>query len=232
MRQPSRCRRPTLEPHVLPLPAWALLTRLGESQILLPAFAAILAWFRWRLGAARLVGVWGAALVVAVALTTASKVAFLGWGLGYAPWDFAGVSGHAMFSFALWPVIAGALWADAPPARRRWALAAAYALAGVIAWSRLEVQAHSLSEVIAGALLGTAASAASLRWATPPRSHAPATLMVGLALWLAVTPMGAPPSPTHGWAVRLALALSGHEQPYTREQMHLDHAAGRAPTLR
>jgi membrane-associated phospholipid phosphatase len=221
-----------LEAHLLPLPAWALLTRLGESQILLPAFAATLAWFRWRLGAARVVVVWTSAVLVATALTTASKVAFLGWGLGYAPWDFAGISGHAMFSFALWPVIASAVSADASPARRRWLLAAAYALALVIAWSRLEVQAHSISEVIAGALLGAGASAASLRWAAPPRSHAPAALVAGLVLWLALTPVSAPKSPTHGWAVRLALALSGHQVPYTREQMHLDHERGQPPTLR
>lgn len=221
-----------MEPHVFPLPAWALLTRLGESQIIVPAFAATLAWFRWRLGAARLVAVWTAAVAVAVALTAVTKLAFLGWGLGYAPWDFTGISGHAMFSFALWPVIASALWADALPTRRHLVLVAAYALAAVIAWSRLEVQAHSLSEVISGALVGCAASAASLRWAVPPRSHAPAALMIALALWLGVTPVGAPTSPTHGWVVRIALALSGHEQPYTREQMHLDHDAGRPPTLR
>lgn len=221
-----------MEAHVLPLPAWALLTRLGESQILLPAFAATLAWFRWRLGAARLVLVWAAAVLVATALTTASKLAFIGWGIGYAPWDFTGISGHAMFSFALWPVIASAVWADAPPARRHWVLAAAYALALVIAGSRLVVQAHSMSEVVAGALLGIAASAASLRWAEPPRSHAPMALVAGLVLWLGATPIGAPASPTHGWVVRLSLLLSGHEQPYTREQMHLDHRLGQPPTLR
>jgi hypothetical protein len=111
-------------------------------------------------------------------------------------------------------------------------LAAAYALALVIACSRLVVQAHSMSEVIAGALLGVAASALSLRWAAPPRSHAPAALVVGLALWLGVTPVGAPESPTHGWVVRLALALSGHEVAYTRAQMHSDHERGLPPTLR
>jgi membrane-associated phospholipid phosphatase len=217
-----------LEASFLPLPAWSLLTRLGESQILLPAFAATMAWLRWRLDASRVVLVWAGAVLAATGLTTLSKVAFLGWGLGYAPWDFTGISGHAMFALALWPLLAGAVWADAAPMQRRTALAAAYALALVIALSRVVVGAHSSSEVLAGALLGLAASGLALRQATPPRSHAPALLVAGLVLWLAATPLGAPASPTHGWVVRLSLVLSGHATPYTREQMHADYARSRA----
>jgi membrane-associated phospholipid phosphatase len=217
---------------VLSLPAWLLLTRLGESQLLLPAFAAMLAWLRWRMGATRVVAVWAAAVVVAAAITTVSKLAFIGWGWGDAALDFTGISGHAMFSFALWPVIVGSLRTDAPRGRRALLLAFGYAVALVIAGSRVIVEAHSVSEVVAGSLLGAAASAAALHWAPPPRGHAPLLLVLGIALWFVATPAHAPPSPTHGWIVRLALALSGHEQPYTREQMHLDHRLGRPPTLR
>jgi membrane-associated phospholipid phosphatase len=213
-----------LEATVLSLPAWSLLTRLGESQILLPAFAAVMAWLRWRLRAQRLVLVWASAVLAATLLTTLSKLAFIGWGLGYAPWDFTGLSGHAMFAFALWPLLAAALLADAPPAQRRTALAAAYALALAIALSRVVVGAHSISEVLIGGLLGLAASGLALLRAGAPRTHAPALLVAGLALWLSATPVGAPASPTHGWVTRLALALSGHDTPYTREQMHADHA--------
>jgi hypothetical protein len=60
------------------LPFWRVLSRLGEAQILLPAAAlSILTLVRQRQGRP-LAGQWLATLAVAVALTTASKVAFIG----------------------------------------------------------------------------------------------------------------------------------------------------------
>ena len=84
---------------------WHLLTRLGEMQILLPAaLLAMLAMFR-RPEARPLAGWWGVFLMTAALITTASKVAFMGWGLGSAELDFTGISGHAMFAAAVYPLL-------------------------------------------------------------------------------------------------------------------------------
>jgi hypothetical protein len=48
-------------------------------------------------------------------------------------------------------------------------------------------------------------------------------LLVGMALWVLSLPVGAPPSPTHGWVIRLSLAVSDRAQPYSRHAMHRDH---------
>lgn len=198
---------------------WRLLTRLGEAQILLPALLVLVGWYLLRhrdgrVAAAWLLGVGGATL-----LTTITKVAFLGWGIGSAAFDFTGISGHAMFASAVLPLLVAGFASTAPSQVRRAALVLAYLLAAVVAYSRLVVRAHSGSEALAGLALGTLASALALRSAAAPRSHAPKALLLALAAWVSVATAGAPPSPTHGYVVRLSLALSGRSQPYTRAML-------------
>jgi membrane-associated phospholipid phosphatase len=204
----------------VPLPAaWQLVTRLGEAQILLPMLAAVLAWFVARLKALAVARAWVLCIALATMLTTASKIAFIGYGLGWAPWNFTGISGHAMFAAAVMPLLAATVASTATPRVHGWTLLGGYLVAGLIAWSRVRLGAHSGSEALAGWLLGSAASGMALWRAEAPHTHAPKAMVVGAVVWLLVTPVGAPPSPTHGWVTRIALALSGHEVPYTREWM-------------
>mgnify|MGYP000019246428 CR=1 FL=1 len=91
------------------LPLWHPLTRLGESQLLLP-LALLSLILLWRSPGQRpLARRWAWGLVAAVGLTTASKLAFMGWGWGSAGWDFTGFSGHAMCAGAVLPLLAVAL---------------------------------------------------------------------------------------------------------------------------
>lgn len=149
---------------------WHALSLLGDSRFLLPvvlclAIAGILkrhAWaLRWLLG------------VLAVLLTTlATKVAFLGWGIGITRLDFTGFSGHAAMSAAVWPVV---LYLCLPNCgTKRWAAGTGLLLAAVIAYSRLPLNAHSWMEVASGWLLGAAASG----WTLSALSRAPYRLNV------------------------------------------------------
>jgi membrane-associated phospholipid phosphatase len=165
------------------------------------------------------VRVWLVCIGVAALLTTATKVAFIGWEVGYAPLDFTGISGHSMFAAAVLPVLAGATASGASPRTRLLALAASYGFAALIAVSRVMTGAHSVSEAIAGFAIGAVASQLALRLATAPRTQAPKALLAGLLVWLVLTPAGAPPSRTHDWVTRLSITLSGREQPYTRWMM-------------
>ncbi|MGS0754580.1 hypothetical protein ACVBEH_07590 [Roseateles sp. GG27B] len=84
---------------------WLLLTRLGEAQILFPLAAAAAAWLWLRAEQATLARRWVLCLCLSTALTTASKLAFIGWGLGWAA-RFHRHSGHAMVSLRrcrCWP---------------------------------------------------------------------------------------------------------------------------------
>jgi len=202
---------------------WLFISRFGEAQILLPAMLLALLWLALQPPARALALNWLAAVVAATVLTTASKVAFIGFGIGFAPLDYTGISGHAMFSAAILPVLLRVPVAHAAPRRAAWASAIGYGLAVLIAVSRIHVGAHSPVEVVLGNGLGLLASAWALRFAPPPGRRAPLWLPAALALWLAMLPGTAPPSNTHGMVTALALEISGRPTPYTRSQMRHDH---------
>jgi membrane-associated phospholipid phosphatase len=198
---------------------WRLITRLGEAQILLPA-ALLLAWVLVRrLDARPLALRWLAWLGAAVLVTTATKVAFIGWGIGSPALNFTGISGHAMFAASVYPLLLGALASRAPRAGRQAAVAAGCALALLVGLSRLVLGAHSVSEVLAGLLLGGAVSAAALGLIRLPQGLIGPAVPAVIALWLALTPAHAPASQTHSAVTRLSLLLSGHKAPYTRSEM-------------
>jgi len=201
---------------------WHLLTRLGEIQILLPF--AILTFYLLHRGAPQSLRamVWSAGLLLATALTLASKVGFIGWALGSPSLNFTGVSGHAMFSAAIYPALACALAGAAPrsPGTLRWLpLGLGLGLATAIAISRVEVGAHSPSEVVVGLLLGSTVSASLLLDTVPQRAPRSAWPPLVALLWLALGPTHAPVFETHPLVTRIALALSGRNAPFTRHEM-------------
>ncbi len=214
---------PDLTSELASLNGWLLLTRLGEAQVLLPAMLAALLWLAWSQRATPMAVGWLAGTAVVATLTTASKVAFLGFAVGYAPLDFTGISGHAMFAAAVLPVLATVCVGGAAPRWRNLAAGGGYALAALIAYSRLKVGAHSASEALSGFILGSLASAWVLRGWHRPVARPPLWLALGLALWMTSLPLSAPPSLTHDWVVRLSLAVSDRTVPYSRWRMHRDH---------
>jgi membrane-associated phospholipid phosphatase len=202
---------------------WWTLTRLGEATLLGPALAGVLAWIAWQERSLAVPLRWLGAIAVAATLTALTKIAFIGYGIGHAPTDFTGISGHAMSAAAMLPMLACAATRGAARRHRRLALAFAAVLAVVVGYSRVRVGVHSPSEVAAGLLLGACTAVFALEGRRPERRVPPwlPALMCG---WLVIGPAGAaPPSPTHGWVVRIALAVSGRSQPYTRRQMHEDY---------
>jgi membrane-associated phospholipid phosphatase len=66
-------------------------------------------------------------------------------------------SGHATHAFALAAGIAA-------ESGRPWVTGVAYGTAALVGWSRVHVDAHWTSDVVAGALVGSAASLTTVRW--------------------------------------------------------------------
>ena len=205
---------------------WALVTRLGEAQIALPVLFASMIWLMRRHGNLRLVTWWLCFVVGAALLTLTTKVAFIGWGVGVAALNFTGVSGHTMFASTVYPLLACLLFTEWPTQQRRGAVWAGAAVALVVGISRVVVGAHSVSEVVAGLVVGGAASAAALTLARHPVASVPYWVPLGVALWLGITPITAPVSETHGMVTRLSLALSGRAVPYTRSDLRRGVRAG------
>jgi membrane-associated phospholipid phosphatase len=205
----------------VPYAFWHYFTWLGDSGLLLPAALLIAVW----LGSSRRTwasaALWVLLFGSASLLILVSKLAFLGWGVGSARWNFTGISGHTALSVAVWPV---ALWLVASRAGHgvRAGLAIfGWVLGAAIGVSRLALYAHSASEVATGFALGTFVSAGFLafqhRMAHP---HLRAPLVVAsLLLPLAYQAPGQA-APTQGLLEQVAVRLAGIERPYTREDLH------------
>jgi len=191
---------------------WQTLALLGDSRALLPLATVLIGAGLWqrRAWASR----WCMGLI-AVGLTTfATKLAFLGWGVGIAKLDFTGFSGHAAMSAVAWPVVLSiaARRRDAGP----WGFATGLLLAAAIAYSRLPLNAHSGSEVVGGWLIGALASL----WIAKALHHAPRELsvwMMPLALAAGIClPLSFPRIHTHEIVVQLAKTLSGSAKEFDR----------------
>lgn len=199
---------------------WDLITRFGESQLLVPTLLLLAAWLAW-LGRRRSAMLWLGLVLFTTALTTATKVAFIGWGIGSASLNFTGISGHAMFAAAVLPLLMHCLAASHGARAQAVFVSAGYAAAALVACSRVAIHAHSESEVVIGFLLGGAASALAMHAAPAPRSHLPRGLLAVLLAAYLVNPVALPSMPTHDMVTRFALWVSGHDKPYTRRMMHL-----------
>lgn len=217
---------------------WHQLTRLGELQLVLSvaAFAALVLIVRDR--AWPLARRWLALLLLAIVLALVSKLAFIGWGIGWASLDFTGVSGHAMMSAAVYPLTLVVLASARSRPAARSAFMLGLALALLVGVSRVAVGAHSWSEVCAAWLLGLSVTGWTLRRHGVPvaRAGTPAlfAMLVPALCITGVWAMLAWPSPfnSHRVVTRLALALSGHAAPHTRAGLKPAPRGARAPRQR
>jgi hypothetical protein len=131
----------------------------GDSTVLLPSAAAVFMVLFLRRPSRQIAWQWGLLFGITGAIVSASKLAFMGWGIGIRELDFTGFSGHTALSTAFWPIFLWLLCARGSVALRRTAMVMGYLLAGLVGYSRLAIHAHSPSEVIAGLLLGACGSA-------------------------------------------------------------------------
>jgi membrane-associated phospholipid phosphatase len=205
---------------------WFVITSFGGAGLTLPLAFAIALWlafgYSWRLAAG-----WLLLLGVAVALVTATKIAFLGWGVGVRAWDFTGLSGHSMFATAVFPVAAFLVLLPAPPAVRLAGVAAGLLAGALISFSRIVIEAHSPSEAVTGCIVGAMAALAFIRiaWDATPGRLLP-VMPVVLSLMVLTLGLHNLHVPTHRWVTHIALKVSGHVRPFAREPWRALHDTG------
>ena len=198
---------------------WMFVTRWGNSLLLLPA-ASCICISLWAVGDRRIALRWAACFGGAVFAVLASKVAFLGWGIGSRALDFTGISGHSTLAAAVLPMLGWWLTQDQPAAVQRRAVVTGAGLALVVGISRLLLSAHSVSEVAIGLALGAlvawtviprgrvADKRSSFRWLVP-------TTLLAAGIVTGVGESGG----AHGIVVQLALHLSGRTEAFTRTML-------------
>jgi membrane-associated phospholipid phosphatase len=194
---------------------WQHITSLGDSVVTLPAAAAILLWLvagnAWRMA------FWWSALftggLVAVIIT---KVAFIGWGIGSPLLDFTGISGHATRATAVLPVVFYLLL-QRSPAQVRWlGVSCGLAFGVLIAISRVVLNDHSVSEAVAGCILGSMVSIGFMWLSRPLPKPFLNRWLIAASLLVLLPTTHAEPAPTGDWMNAVALYLSGRDRPYVR----------------
>jgi len=194
---------------------WHGLSMLGSLPVTGPLGVAIAAWLlagrSWKLSLS-----WCLLFGLGMLLVMATKLAWIGWGVGMPDVKFGGLSGHSMRACAVFPVASYLAFHNAEEGGRRLATAAGVALALLVSVSRVPVLAHSWSEVVSGALVGLGVSAAFISIAHSPSRQRFGPVVAGLALPLLLIVPQVEPLPTERWMTTLALYLSGHEKPFER----------------
>ena len=212
-----------------PTHIWFALTNFGGVAVTIPVSFAIAAWLAagMRLRAA---AQWLAVLGLAAGLTVLTKIAFLGWGVGIRPIDFTGISGHAVLSTLVYPVMLSVVLINAGIAWRRAGFLLGLAFGFAIGASRVALHAHSVSEIVAGCALGALVACffvSRLEAQPAPADPTPHPLLVSLSLAALIGSLHGMHVPTQRWVTSIALDLSGHERPYIRARWHRD---GRVPS--
>jgi membrane-associated phospholipid phosphatase len=191
------------------------ISSFGSSIITLSAAAAIVLWLiagrAWRMALW-----WCGLFALGLMLVMVTKVAFLGWGVGSGTLNFAGISGHSMRAAAVFPVIFYLALQKSPPSVRTSGVLLGLAIGVLIGVARVMLHAHSVSDVVAGWLLGGAVSIGFIRLSKrlpkPLLNH----WLIGLSLLALLPTAYAEPVSTNQWMNAVALYLSGHDKPFVR----------------
>jgi membrane-associated phospholipid phosphatase len=201
-----------------PMPSLFFLTcftKLADTNVMMPLAFLLAAWLaclqRWREAA-----LWLLLFCAALGIVAATKIAYVGWGIGIASLDFAGISGHAMRAAAVAPVFAYLALRKRTSAATTIAWVAGVAFGIMIAISRLVLHQHSVSEVVSGVLLGNATAFAFLSLRQTHRMLPWNIAVVAVCLLIVIAGLMAKPAPTERLIVRISLYLSGRDTPYHR----------------
>lgn len=206
----------------LPVSVWISITALGGVGVMGPVALIVATWlalgYRWKYA-----GAWIALLGGASGLVALSKIAFIGWGIGVRHLDFTGISGHALMSTAVLPVAIFVALLSARGSIRAAGVAVGLVLGVCVGVSRVVLDAHSVSEVVAGCALGTVVALAFVRIAWRAESGKLSPTPVAASLAAVVVALHGVPVPTQHWITEIALGLSGHERPYVRASWKAKH---------
>ncbi len=196
---------------------WQTLTAVGGLPLTGPIALAIALWLvagrSWRLAL-----YWCVLFLAGMAVVVATKVAFLGWGIGSQALDFSGFSGHAMRAAAVFPLAFFLALQNAAPSTRTAGVLFGIACGVMISVSRVVVGAHSVSEAVLGCALGLGVAFTFMWHAKAGKCFVPHPVLIAAsvcAVLVIPTPDTAPV--TQQTMIRLALFLSGHERPFVRE---------------
>jgi hypothetical protein len=193
--------------------SWKLIIDIGHTAVMLPLAAAIAAWLLAG-RASKLALSWSLMFAAGLSLVAMSKIAFLGWETAIPALQFKALSGHALCSTAVIPVLFFVLLQGASISWRTAGVALGILVSIGLGVLLVHFRFHSASEVIASFVLGTSISLGYIRLARTlpaPRINqwtAPLSVMVFIFIFTLK------PSVISYRLRDVAVHLSGRDRPY------------------
>lgn len=199
---------------------WKTLTYFGDSMLLIPTAVIIALVLPWKSDNQRTVWYWLLAFGLAGLLVSISKILFLGFGIGSARFNFTGFSGHSAMSATLWPVMMWLVSGRWSTLGRLITIGIGYLIPLMVGFSRLVIHAHSLSEVLAGLMLGFTLSSAFLLSQRDTALKGFSLPQMGVAFLVPLLLMShGRVATTQQFLERFSADLAGLEKPYTRADL-------------
>lgn len=200
--------------------SWRTLTYFGDSMLLIPTAVIIALVLPWKSDNRRTVWYWLLAFGLAGLLVSISKIMFLGFGIGSARYNFTGFSGHSAMSATLWPVMMWLISGCWPTFWRGLTIGIGYLIPLMVGLSRLVIHAHSVSEVLAGLMLGFTLSSAFLLSQRRTALKGFSVVQVAVAFLIPLLLMGhGRVATTQQFLERFSADLAGLEKPFTRADL-------------
>ncbi|MFO6295967.1 phosphatase PAP2 family protein [Rahnella selenatireducens] len=198
---------------------WNILTYFGDSMLILPTGITLALFMLWKAASPATSLIWLITLGISGLAVSISKLLFLAWGIGSSTFNFTGFSGHTTMSATLWPVMFWLISQRFQPDRRRLMIAVGYFIAIMVGISRLALNAHSVSEVISGLILGSFCSGIFLytQRSRDMRYSTFTPLVILLILPLSLMSYGKK-APTQQLIEQIASQITG-KQPWTRAKL-------------
>jgi membrane-associated phospholipid phosphatase len=195
---------------------WMQITSVADTVVTVPAAATIGLWLI--AGRAPRMALWWCALFsIGLGLVAATKIAYVGWGIGISEFEFTGMSGHAMRATAVFPVVCYLVLQKSSASIRASGVLLGVLFGILVGISRVALNVHSVSDVVAGCFIGGAVSLGFI-WISRglPRLHLNRWI-IALGLSALLPTSYASPAPTSRWVNAVALYLSGNDVPYERK---------------
>lgn len=197
-----------------------ILTYFGDSMLLIPTAVIMAILITWKNSDRRAVWYWALAFCAAGTIVSLSKIAFLGFGIGSARFNFTGFSGHSAMSATLWPVMLWLLSGRLKDNARTFAVSIGYLIPLMVGASRLVLNYHSTSEVISGLILGFTLSTAFLVSQRRSELQGFSTGQLCIALLLPLLLLGQGRlATTQQFLQRLSVQIAGTDHAWTRAEL-------------
>jgi hypothetical protein len=193
--------------------SWKLIIDIGHTSVMLPVAAAIAGWLLAG-RAAKMAIAWCLMFGAGLSLVAMSKIAFLGWETSIPALQFKALSGHALCSTAVLPVLFFVMLQEASVSWRTAGVAFGILVSIGLGVLLVHFRFHAASEVIASFVLGISISLGYIRLARTLPAPRVNQWTVALSVTAFVFIFVLKPSLINYRLKDVAVHLSGRDRPF------------------